>query len=59
MVLLTLDNLVYQAMDSTVLVHPKRADMWHSKNHGIMDLEMENKGMVANTMIHNLIDPQT
>lgn len=48
MVVLTVDNQVYQAMDSTILVHPKRPDMWHSKNHGIMDVEVENKnkGMI-------------
>lgn len=43
MVVLTVDNQVYQAMDSTILVHPKRPDMWHAKSHGVMDVEVESK----------------
>jgi hypothetical protein len=41
------DRPVTQAMDSTVLVHAKRPDAWHSKHEQMILFEMEkqkNKG---------------
>ncbi|CAL8111063.1 unnamed protein product [Orchesella dallaii] len=45
MVVLTVDNQVYKAMDSTLLVHAKRPDMWHKHEQmALMEVENKNKG---------------
>jgi hypothetical protein len=43
MVVLTVEesSAATQAMDSTVLVHAKRPDAWHSKHEQMMIMEMD------------------
>lgn len=58
MVVLTVEAArAKQAMESTVLVHPKRPEAWHAKNDQMMLMEMEktkHKGTFLNLEINRL-----